>query len=208
MKNLLRDAIAKGIDYQTYITTAKTLLDARRSSPSDQDEASPKMQEYTSLNLARMSRLDKTISIGENLQAQLYALQSPITFLLISEAWCGDAAQNVPLIAKMADSVAAIDLRIVWRDSNLELMDNFLTRGGRGIPKLVILDSDSLEVLATWGPRPAAAQALVDAHKANPQESYDEFVKNLHLWYTKDKTISQQSEFQAIFANLLAKVNV
>lgn len=207
MKNLLRDAIAKGIDYETYITTAKTLLDARRSSPSDKDEASPKMQEYTSLNLTRMSRLDKTININENLQAQLYALQSPITFLLISEAWCGDAAQNVPLIAKMADSVAAIDLRIVWRDSNLELMDNFLTRGGRGIPKLVILDSDSLEVLATWGPRPAAAQALVDAHKANPQESYDEFVKNLHLWYTKDKTISQQSEFQAIFADLLAKIN-
>lgn len=204
---LLQKSIENGISYAEYCAMGRELLAKKRSSPSDEEEPKPFMLEYTELNLARMTRLDKTIELGAELLEQLAQLDNRLVFLLISEVWCGDAAQNVPLLAKIAEaSGGKIELKIVWRDSNLTLIDQYLTNNARMIPKLVILDAQNLEELATWGARPKAAQDLVFAYKANPEGlSYEDFVKNLHLWYTKDKTMSQQSEFRAIFAQILAK---
>lgn len=204
LQTLLQSSIAKGISYAEYQATGEALFAENKTSPTDVEAATPKMLEYTKLNFARMSRLDKTIKIGAPLQAVLSQIKKPLVLLVIAEVWCGDAAQNLPMLAKMAEAAENIELKIVWRDSNLPLIDAYPTRGGRSIPKAVLVDAQSYEELAVWGARPAAAQALVDAHKADPQESYEDFVKSLHLWYTKDKTACQQSEFQAIFAQLLA----
>jgi hypothetical protein len=206
-QQLLKTSIEKGISYEEYCAIGRELLSKKRSSPSDTEEPKAFMLEYTELNLARMARLDKTIVLQPELLAQLAQLDRKITFLLVSEVWCGDAAQNVPLLAKIAEaSGGKIELKIVWRDTNLALIDQYLTNNARMIPKLVVLDAENLEELATWGARPKEAQDLVFAYKANPDGvSYEDFVKNLHLWYTKNKTMSQQSEFQAIFAQILAK---
>lgn len=204
LQTLLQASIAKSISYADYQATGQALFAENKTSPTDVAPAAPKMLEYTNLNFARMSRLDKTIKIGAPLQAVISQIKKPIVLLVIAEVWCGDAAQNLPMLAKMADAAANIELKIVWRDSNLPLIDAYPTRGGRAIPKVIVVDAQSYQELAVWGARPAAAQALVDAHKADPQESYEDFVKSLHLWYTKDKTAGQQSEFQAIFAQLLA----
>jgi hypothetical protein len=205
LQTLLQESIAKGISYAEYQATGDALFAEKKTSPTDVEAAAPKMLEYTNLNFARMHRLDKTIKIGAELQATISQIQRPVVVLVISEVWCGDAAQNLPMLAKMADAAPNLELKIVWRDSNLPLIDAYPTRGGRSIPKVVLVDAQNHEELAVWGARPAAAQALVDAHKADPQESYEDFVKSLHLWYTKDKTVCQQSEFQAIFARLLAE---
>ena len=114
--------------------------------------------------------------------------------LPISEGWCGDAAQLLPIFNKMALLAVAIDLKIVFRDENQELMNMFLTNGSKSIPKLLILEKETLEVLKNWGPRPKGATQLIKSYK----EQYgiiDETAKiELQMWYLQDKGLSTQKE--------------
>jgi hypothetical protein len=158
--------------------------------------------EYTKLNVHRMERLDKTVALNDDLLKTLQGLKGKQIWLVISEAWCGDAAQNLPILHLMAEQTPNIELHIVLRDENLELIDQYLTNGGRSIPKLIMLDAETLTELATWGPRPAGAQELLVAHKANPDESHADFVKNVQLWYAKDKTLSTQHELLALLKSI------
>jgi len=100
----------------------------------------------------------------------------------------------LPIIAKMADISSHISLKILLRDENLDIMDAFLTNGGRSIPKLICLDANTLELKWDWGPRPAPAQDLLRIHKTKPDESHEDFVKQVQLWYAKDKSRTLQKE--------------
>jgi hypothetical protein len=74
-------------------------------------------------------------------------------------------------------------------------MDAYLTDGARSIPKLIALDSETLEEIGVWGPRPTTAHEMVMERKKNDNgESYLEFATRLHGWYAKDKTQSTQKE--------------
>jgi hypothetical protein len=153
---------------------------------------------YTQLNVQRMERQDKTVALNDDLLETLQGLNRKQIWLVITEAWCGDAAQNLPILHLMANQTPNIELHIVLRDENLELMDQYLTNGGRSIPKLIMLDAETQIELANWGPRPAGAQELLMAHKTNPNESHADFVKNVQLWYARDKTQSTQHELLAL----------
>lgn len=149
---------------------------------------------YAELNEARLNRLDKTMKVGEEVATKLAGLKKKYTWVVISECWCGDAAQIVPILNKMAESTDNIELRIVFRDQNLELMDAFLTNGGRAIPKLIIVEQDTLKVLGHWGPRPVLAQKVITDYKA-AHGVVDEAGKvALQMWYTKDKGHEVQKE--------------
>jgi hypothetical protein len=120
---------------------------------------------------------------------------------VITEAWCGDAAQTIPLMhAISVASKGKIDIKLVLRDENLELMDHFLTNGGRAIPVLICLDTDTLHQIGKWGPRPALAQQMVVEYKQHPEQSLEAFKTLLHTWYAKDKTLSQQHELAQLIA--------
>ncbi|HEU0052219.1 MAG TPA: thioredoxin family protein, partial [Longimicrobium sp.] len=80
--------------------------------------------------------------------------------LVISEDWCGDAFNTVPVIAKVAEALPNFELRVVKRDENLELMDEYLTNGSRSIPLVVVL-RDDFTPAGRWGPRPAELQEFV-----------------------------------------------
>lgn len=84
--------------------------------------------------------------------------------LVITEDWCGDAMMNNAVLRKIAEA-ADIEARCVYRDKNLELMDQYLTNGARSIPKYIIL-SEQGEVLGSWGPRAPEVQKFVDSKKA------------------------------------------
>lgn len=84
--------------------------------------------------------------------------------LVITEPWCGDSLAILPVVLKLFDRVGSSEIRIVLRDQNLELMDRYLTRGGRAIPIVILLD-ETYEELFHWGPRPAAAQAIFEDHR-------------------------------------------
>ena len=104
---------------------------------------------------------------------------------MITESWCGDSAQNLPVVAKLAALNSNIDFKIVLRDSNLEFMDLYLTNGGRSIPKLIAFDKNNDE-LFNWGPRPAEAQKLFSDLKKDGME-VSEIHKELHLWYGRNR---------------------
>ena len=85
--------------------------------------------------------------------------------LVIAEDWCGDASNTVPVVAKLADAVPGLELRVILRDANPEVMDRYLTNGSRSIPVVIALDENYQE-LGHWGPRPTELQAWVMANRA------------------------------------------
>ncbi len=76
--------------------------------------------------------------------------------LMLAENWCGDVHRNSPMLARIAEGMPNCELRVFFRDQNLDLTDAFLNNGYRSIPVLVFFDQDWNEV-ARWIERPHAA---------------------------------------------------
>jgi hypothetical protein len=179
----IETALGKSYSYEEY---RKLIADLREEGKATGDNHSDAYLYYTDLNVARMDKWDKRFSIGEEQLAKVANLNTKQTWLLISEGWCGDAAHVLPVLAKIAAaSNGIIDLRIVLRDENLVLMDDYLTNGGRSIPKMVKLDS-KLEEIDTWGPRPSDAQQIMTDGKAAGKEK-TEITIDLQKWYARDR---------------------
>ena len=171
------------------------------------EDHSEAMLHYTHMNIARMKRLDKTTRLSEATLAAIQQIERKQIWLVITEGWCGDAAQIIPVLEKMGAETEMVDLRYILRDQHLDIIDAFLTNGGRSIPKILVLDAASLDVLNTWGPRPHEVQSLMVKTKkdlaaldnAEDKAALNETVKrNIQLMYAKDKTRSIQSEFLEI----------
>lgn len=164
-------------------------------------EVLPERIEATKINAQRMKRIDKQIKINDDLQIALENITDKWTWILIAESWCGDGAQNIPIISKMAECSTNIELKIILRDENPDIMSAHLTNGSRAIPKLICINSETGKEVGTWGPRPLAIQNLVKTYKIqNPDVPHDEFVKNLHFWYAKDRGESLQKDFEQLIS--------
>lgn len=142
--------------------------------------------QYYSINLKRIDRLNKNHELSDKQIDKLSKIKTDFRLLTISEGWCGDAAQIVPVVEKIANAMA-VEHRIVFRDEQPELMDAFLTNGSRSIPIIIGLNENGEEIFR-FGPRPAEAMELLKKAKENP-EGYDadQFHKDLQVWYNKDK---------------------
>ncbi|RLE18809.1 MAG: thioredoxin family protein [Acidobacteria bacterium] len=191
LHKLTAKPLENAFSYAEYRALIDSLLEQGRTTGNNHSE---KMLEYSQLNVHRMSRIDRTTKLAPETIQSLKKLNHPLTWIVLSEAWCGDAAQNLPIMAKMADTSDQISLKILLRDENLDLMDLFLTNGGRAIPKLICIDGDTKEIQWHWGPRPAPAQDLLRIHKTKPDESHEDFIKQVQLWYAKDKSRTLQRE--------------
>jgi len=185
------ETIAKAMDYGTYRTFVQGRIAQNQSTGTNHSEA---MVGYTTLNEKRMKRLDKTVKLIPETIAKVIEIDTPQIWLVLTEGWCGDAAQTVPIMVKMAAENSNIELKFLLRDENLEVMDEFLTNGGRSIPKLIVLKKETLEVLGSWGPRPTKLQEIFMEAKKSPDFNYPELQKEIQLWYTRDKGISTQKE--------------
>lgn len=193
----LKPYFDKGFTYAEYRKLVSELYTQGRVTGPTQTES---LLEYTRLNQARMERWDKTFAPDPNTVEHLRMVAPEVQWLVISEGWCGDASQNLPLLAKLAEA-AQIQLRVVLRDENLELIDAHLTNGGRAIPKLIVADRD-FNTLSTWGPRPAEIQAQVTANKQTNKLDHDEMSLVIHTWYARNKGQNLQSEMVALHQNL------
>ena len=191
MKEIIENSLKKAISYTDYRVLVSNLLADGKSTGPEQSEA---LTNYSLLNDRRMKRLDKTIKISEETILEFQKVKEPQTWLVITEGWCGDAAQNIPVINKIAETTDKINLKVVLRDENLELMDLFLTNGGRSIPKLIALDKDN-NVIDSWGPRPTVATKMVADYKAEHGVIDAAFKQDLQVWYNKDKGLSIQEDF-------------
>ena len=186
--------------FENFVTLMETLLAEDKTTGDNHSEA---YLEYTRMNLRRMRRIHKTAKMLPETEAAMKSITGNYTWLVITEAWCGDAAQNLPALQRISELSPNVKLEIVLRDQNLDLMDQHLTNGGRSIPKLLMIDDSTGKVVATWGPRPAPAQQLAaDYKKMDPKPAYSEFTKDIQKWYAGDKTLSLQAEFITLVSKL------
>jgi hypothetical protein len=191
MKSIIEESLANSYTYISYRNHTDALLKIGKSSG---DEQSEDLLHYSMLNQTRMNRLEKTIRISTDNTQKLKAVQKEYIWLVLSEGWCGDAAQILPIANKMAEISSKIEMRIVFRDENDALMNLFLTNGAKAIPKLIVLDKNTLAVLGDFGPRPEGAKQLILDYKAK-YGVVDETAKtDLQLWYLQDKGLSTQNE--------------
>lgn len=200
MKNIIAKALFKSHTYPEYRKLVADLLVDGKSTGSEQSES---LTNYSKLNDARMNRLDKTIKLTDEIVLKLENLDHRYIWLVISEGWCGDAAQILPILNKMAlASHKKIDLRIVLRDENEELMNQYLTNGGRAIPKVIVICKEAGIVRADWGPRPKGASELMANYKKEVGVIDEKIKTDLQLWYLADKGVSVQEELMQIIEDI------
>lgn len=187
----MENYLNKAMSYEGYIALIDSLLEKGMTTGPKQSE---ELLNYGKLNRQRMKRLEKTVALDSALIWQIRSLEVNWIWLVITEGWCGDAAQNIPVIEKIAMQNPGITTRYLLRDENLELMDQYLTNGGRAIPILICMDADTLEVLGRWGSRPAKGQKYFLEMKASGMEK-PEMMENMQRWYNRDKENSIQEDF-------------
>ena len=184
MKEIIENSLRKTISYTDYKALVHNLLAEGKSTGPEQSED---LTKYSLLNDRRMDRLDKKIKISEETIQEFQKIKQPQTWLVITEGWCGDAAQSLPVLNKIASITPHLTLKIVLRDAHIDLMQHFLTNEAMAIPKLIAVDEVSGVIIGQWGPRPSEATKMVAHYKAANGSLSPEFKKDLQIWYTKDK---------------------
>lgn len=190
----ITEVLNHGFSYAEYRNLIERLLLEGKTTGNTQNE---KRVEFTRLNVQRMNRLDKTIKIADEITEKLKAITKPVTWLVVGDAWCGDCAQILPVINKVAEASGnKIELKITSKDSYPELTEYY---HAQSIPKLLYIDNETNEVMETWGPRPKPAQEIMLKWKAsNGKIAWDDFEKELHLWYARDKGVTIINELLSL----------
>lgn len=192
------ELLAQAMDYSGYMQLTEQLVSEGRTSGPNQ---SAPYVHYTKLNQQRMKRLNKTVEIPAALQELLQNKVTNWTWWVLTEPWCGDAAQCVPVIEKLALAVNGIQTLYILRDEYPTVMDAYLTNGGRSIPKLICLDEKGAEVF-TWGPRPDVIQEVMNRLKADGVSEISEIVEAIQKAYNDDKQNGIYKEFETLLQAL------
>ncbi|WP_026954144.1 thioredoxin family protein [Algoriphagus vanfongensis] len=196
MQELLKSALNEEIldrahSYPDYLQMIEQLVAENKTTGPNQSES---YLEYTRMSLRRMTRWGKTIKISPEMESLTRSLPSQV-WLVITEAWCGDAGQSVPYIQKLAELNPSIQLKLILRDEYPQIMDRYLTNGARSIPMMISFSPDLQEEYFVWGPRPEFLMQRLLEYKNDPKGvSSKEFSEGTHLWYAKDKHQSMEKE--------------
>ncbi|MBI2281793.1 MAG: thioredoxin family protein [Bacteroidetes bacterium] len=193
--------IDRSISFNEYYALIERLANEGGTTGDDQSQT---YVEHTKLNYSRIKRILKTTEPLAEVTNTTDCFDDKITWLVIAESWCGDAAQNVPVMQKMAEVNPNINLRVILRDENPDLMNRYLTNGGKSIPILICLDKN-LNELGTWGPRPKVLQDWLKKEKANPTMEMSVLKEQFQVWYTKDKGQTLQQEMLLLMKGWLQK---
>lgn len=205
------DLVASALTYEQYVQLSADRLAQGMSTSDDPHYNTPEILGYVKLNLHRMSRLTKTAAILPELQMALSQVPEPWTWLVLTESWCGDAAQSVPVLHRLANESPHVDIRFLLRDRHPDLMNAYLTNGGKSIPKLICLRTSDLTApalreIGTWGPRPAGLQALMNDWRTE-KLPLAETVERAQRWYNDDRAQAVQRELLTVVASW-SKVSV
>jgi hypothetical protein len=190
--------LAQAMSYGSYMTLTEQLIEEGRTSGPNQSE--PYVY-YTKLNFQRMKRLNKTIEVPARIIELLKEKAANWTWVIITEPWCGDAAQCVPVLEKIAQTNSLVKTAYLLRDEHPEVMDAYLTNEGRAIPKLICLD-DSANEIFTWGPRPAVIQEVMNRLKAEGITEIATIVEEIQKAYNADHQAGVYEEMEAVLAAL------
>ena len=183
-KQVVKSSLEKGMTYESYIEMVNELAKSNRTTGVDQSED---RVVFTGLNQRRMKRWNKTLKVSDEVRESIDKLDKKYTWLVLTESWCGDAAHVLPAINKVAELSENLDLKVLLRDENPELMNNFLTNGAQSIPKLVMVDGESGQVVDTYGSRPKVLTDMVREYKDLHGKLTSAFKEEIQVWYNKDK---------------------
>lgn len=192
-QELIETALKSSYSYLQYRNLVADLAEEGKSTGPEQTEA---LTNYTQLNDRRMKRWDKTLKFNDEALEKIAAIKTKTTWVVLTESWCGDASPALPVMHKIAELNPNISLKVILRDENVDLMNQFLTNGGMSIPKLIAVDNNTNEVTRDWGPRSTNATKLVEDYKGEHGQLSAEFKQDLQVWYNKDKG-------QSVLADLL-----
>jgi len=201
---ITHEVIEKAMSYPAYVELASQLIAQKQTTGTYNSEY---WLEKTTQNISLIESLLQSVDIDGKINQILQAHQVPLIWLSITESWCIDSANILPVIYKMSEITPHINMKVLLRDSSF-IIDSFTTQGSRSIPKVVCLDAESLVVLGVWGPRPLELQAkvMLDIRQINNsqdnknEERHEDIIIKMSSWYKKDKTKSIQQE---VFENLL-----
>ena len=194
-KEITHKAISKSMSYAQFRELVSNLAANNGTTGPEQTDNN---KHYTVLNDKRMRRWDKTLKISEEVLKQLEDYQKKVLWLVIVESWCGDSAPSLPVMNKISTYNDAIDLRIVLRSEHPELMDAFLTNEKMAIPKLIVIDKETSEVLGTWGPLPTKATIMANDYKKLHGSLSPEFKEDLQQWFNRDKGQDTLADLQQL----------
>ena len=163
-------------------------------------EQSPGLIRYTDQNQAHLDRA-YTVPLLPALVEKLQHLPHAEQWLVLGEAWCGDTAHALPVLAHLAaESAGRVALHVVLRSEHPDLMAIHQTNGKNSIPKLIRRDAATGTELGTWGPRPAEAQVLSHQLHSDKYLHTNEVVKSMNAWYAKDNGQAMQHELLALLS--------
>ena len=181
---LVKESLKKAISYQEYRAQVAIHKGNGTSSGPNQSEA---LSSYTLLNNSRMKRLEKTLKIDETVSEKFQEYHKNVSWLVLTESWCGDAAHSMPVMNKLVTQAKNIDFKVLYRDENEELMNLFLTNGSMSIPKLIAFDNETQEVINDWGPSPSTIINKTKEFKIAHGTLTPEFKKEIQVWYNQNK---------------------
>ena len=200
MKNVIDPRLReKGMSYSQYSDLVKSLIEKGETTGADQ---SADIIKYAKQNVKRMEKVFSKVEILPEVISVIQQISIPQTWFILTEGWCGDAAQIVPVINAMSETNENLEIMILLRDQNLFLMDMYLQDGKRSIPKLIAVDKRTSKEIFNWGPRPSDLQVLLDDWVSR-KLSFDDMNTRLHTWYDDDKTVSTQREIIQLIDLLL-----
>lgn len=195
INKIIEKSLTSSYSYKDYRKLVEELVVQNSTTGNEKTEV---LAEYTRLNDRRMKRWDKTLKISDDSREKIKQFNNRITWLVLTESWCGDAAHVIPVINKIADLNDGIDLRLVLRDENEDLMNGYLTNGAKAIPKLIAIDKETGKVVNTFGPRPSEATKLVNDYKEKYGSLTPDFKQDLQIWYNKDKGQTTISDLEKL----------
>ncbi len=182
MKTLLKNSVQKGISYEAY---TQIIQEQAKEGKTSGTEQTIERINFTKLNASRIRRLNKTFTLNKE-QFFFFKGTPKQTWLILTESWCGDAAQTIPVLNKIAETTSNITLKLLFRDDNIDLMNTFLTNGSQAIPKLIVVDK-FYNVLYVWGSRSKKATKLVENYKNEYGKIDNDFKRQLQIWYNQNK---------------------
>jgi len=193
--------IKTAYSFNDYINLIDMLLaDGKSTGPNGK-----KYFDYGKINRQRMKRIHQLVEF-DSLVIQAAQNITPQYWIIITEGWCGDAAQIVPVLERLSElSEGNIITKYILRDENPLIMNEYLTNGGKSIPILISLNQSDLQEQFVWGPRPAELQRLRSKWIEEGIEN-EEVAENLQGWYNRDKGIHLQNELLEKFGHIKSPI--
>jgi hypothetical protein len=155
----------------------------------------PEYIETARKNLDFWRGVSRTARLPQDIAESAACVPGTWRLLALSEDWCGDAVNTLPLVARLAEAIPGAELRILGRDTNPDLMNDHLTRGTRSIPVVMVYDASFVE-RGWWGPRPSGLQTLFETELRSLEK--DERTLRVRTWYARDRGRSTAAEVLAL----------